>query len=277
MKKALKSKSIVLWSLLICIFLLCGCNDDYYEMPSDLSAAGDIISEFDTSDNITIDGSQFEIKEKKYSYNEQDVIILNIKNGSSKNYNISIDGSYIDESGKTIKSETKTLNGIASGYSSHLLFQPEITFHDFSYTLTVEECGDECYLSKVVPQAWNEEDAIFMAWQGPMGIDDLKDYYQLFTRFYCKNESDKALIVKGVAILMTDDDQILAINNWGYDRFAVSETASIDVLLYKSEDNEITQDKESWPANFQKKLTLLVIPTEAIPEEEMPDWMTPQE
>lgn len=88
---------------------------------------------------------EFVVSDKKYNYNGANLELLHVENQTNRNYNVTIHGTYLDESGETIKEETQTFEAFPAGWSNYFIFYPypRTTFEDFIYTIDMEECtGD---------------------------------------------------------------------------------------------------------------------------------------
>lgn len=75
----------------------------------------------------------------KYDYQDENVIVLDITNYTSKNYTLTIEGIYKDVNGEKIKSEKQIYDGFSAGWSNCLIFDPGIKFDSFSFEVTAEE------------------------------------------------------------------------------------------------------------------------------------------
>ena len=107
-----------------------------------------------TGGNGTVSGTQtqsggFLVSEKKYDFDGNNLVVLNVENQTDKNYSIAIHMTYLDESGVILQEETKTFEGFAAGWKNYFFFLPEIAFDRFSYTLQAEEYDGECYAHKL--------------------------------------------------------------------------------------------------------------------------------
>lgn len=124
---------------------------------SELSDSESSVSEpsYDESDNSKDDSKPDEnngsllIKQKKYTYDGNDLIILDVTNESNGNYSITINGTYLDESGNVLKTEKKTFDQFSEGYKNYFLFKPEIKFSQFTYTVEVNKTNAPCYAKDV--------------------------------------------------------------------------------------------------------------------------------
>ena len=88
--------------------------------------------------------SGFVAKQKKYDYGENNIIILNVTNQNNDNYIVTITGYYLDSTGNVLKSETQTVQGYVAEYEKYFLFNPEIAFDNFIFTLKAEKYDGEC-------------------------------------------------------------------------------------------------------------------------------------
>ena len=78
------------------------------------------------------------VKQKKYDYNGNHVVIMTVENQTKQDYTITIKGSYFEANGTMIQQENKTFKGFASGYQNYFIFNPGMQFDLFEYTLTTE-------------------------------------------------------------------------------------------------------------------------------------------
>ena len=110
---------------------------------------------YDESDNSKDDSKPDEnngsllIKQKKYTYDGNDLIILDVTNESNGNYSITINGTYLDESGNVLKTEKKTFDQFSAGYKNYFLFKPEMKFSQFTYTVEASKTDAPCYAKDV--------------------------------------------------------------------------------------------------------------------------------
>ena len=89
--------------------------------------------------------SGFLAKQKKYNYDENNIVMLNVTNQNTDNYSVKVEGYYLDANGAVLKTETKFVEGYAAGYVKDFLFNPGIVFDSFKFTLTAEKFSGECY------------------------------------------------------------------------------------------------------------------------------------
>ena len=91
----------------------------------------------------------FLIKEKKYSYHENDLILLDVTNESNHNYTVTITGNYLDKDGNILKTESQCFEGFAANYQTYFLFMPKISFASFTYTIEVQTFKGACLAPEI--------------------------------------------------------------------------------------------------------------------------------
>jgi len=103
----------------------------------------DVIKDYDTVDETSTDG--FVIKSKKYDYEENNVVLLNVENHSEENYTVTVDMTYYDDAGNEIVKESQFFEGFDANWQKYFIFKPGRAFSSYKYTLTTEDFNGECY------------------------------------------------------------------------------------------------------------------------------------
>ena len=170
----------ILFLLITAIILttLFGCNggtpntdNPRTEDPAEKRKNTDVPIEYDTESIVNANGDksiEFSVKGKKYKYKENNLLILLVKNNTDTNYSVSVSVDFLDSTGKTLKSETQTFVGFATGYENFFAFEPGIPFDNYTYKINVEEYTDECYAKDVD------------VWFGGLVETRIPDFKQLF-------------------------------------------------------------------------------------------------
>ena len=112
-------------------------------IPGTMPTTKNDIQDFDS----TITDKGFEIKGKKLSYTKgsNNALILNVKNTTDKNYSITLTVNYFASDGvEAIKTEKKTFKGFASGYDRYFLFQPKISYDNYTCSIELTEYTGTC-------------------------------------------------------------------------------------------------------------------------------------
>ena len=89
------------------------------------------------------------VKEKKYDYNGANVMILNVENQSSKNLTLTITAKYQDANGKTLKSETRKIEGFPANYRNYVVLQPGIKFDKFTFDVKATTFSGEALMKYI--------------------------------------------------------------------------------------------------------------------------------
>ncbi len=82
---------------------------------------------------------EFTVKDKVYDFRGKNIAIVSVKNGTNKDYSVTIKASFLDESGNVLKEETQTLDQYSAGYENYFLFEPNIDFDKFTYEFETAE------------------------------------------------------------------------------------------------------------------------------------------
>ena len=144
----MKRAIIILLLLALTLALATSCEDgsseDKYE-----ESNYDNISVFqppdNESENETENGSaspltgEFTVKDKVYDFRGNNIAIVSVKNGTNKDYSVTIKGSFLDKDGNVLKTETQTLDQYSAGYENYFLFEPNIAFDKFTYEIETSE------------------------------------------------------------------------------------------------------------------------------------------
>ena len=137
-----------------CIGVLAGCAQEEleysigsYDEESRISVSK-VHEETDSQSEDSFDHSgsneTFLIKHKIYSYEENNVAIVDVTNETDTDYRFTITGTYLDETDGVLKTETQTFMFPAK-YQKYFLFQPKIPFSKFTYTVDMIETAETCY------------------------------------------------------------------------------------------------------------------------------------
>lgn len=194
-----------------CIFLFCSCSKNTTYSISNYDNESRIQIGFDntTSTNIenTSPNSEFIVKEKKYTFQETELILLDLQNLTDQNYSVTVNGTYLDKDGTVLKTETQTFDQFAAGYQNYFLFQPEITFEKFEYTIEVAETEATMYAPKLKASLSD----IYEMKAPQIGQGDYSLYPTIVAYFEYEKETTETLDINSKWILFGENDQIIAI------------------------------------------------------------------
>lgn len=227
--------------------------------------------------NGTISGTQsggFLVSEKKYDFEGNNLVVLNVENKTDKNYSIAIKGTYLDENGETLKEETITFEGFTAGWKNNFFFVPNIPFDRFSYTLETTEYAGECLAHLFTPvwkiaEAFDVEDPAENAayWEalrewdagGCVGEPPSPNPFHRGIRFFFgyRHEITRALDVSQDFLFLTSSGEVFRVEiaNGGAATWYPGESETNmngeDILVFADDD-----DRE-WPEEY-KNMSVLV-------------------
>ena len=92
---------------------------------------------------------EFVVKDKKYTFEGNDLVIVSVENKTNKNYSVAITGTYLDKDGNVLQTETQTFDQYYPGFSQYFLFEPKMQFEKFTYTFDAKESHDPICLKGI--------------------------------------------------------------------------------------------------------------------------------
>lgn len=201
--------TILLFALCIC--MLCGCTSEqgggHYSIESYDAESKIIVSQ--PLDAELSDEPSFLVKEKRYTFEGNGLMVLDVTNQSGADYSITVTGVYQDESGEVLATETQTFDGFAAGYQNYFVFDPGAPFADFSYTFEAEPYDGTAYakgVSAVMVETYTQDtintDKAFAG--------DFSKFPTLYAKFTYQNENNARLQAAFVLVLYNENDEIVA-------------------------------------------------------------------
>ena len=195
----------------------------------------------------------FTAKEKKYAYQDGDVMVLDIQNKTDKPYTITVTGTYYDENSNAIKSEVKTLTGFAAGNQQYMLFEPGCKFSSFTYSLSVQE-----YTGKTTTADFATNAMLLREMKSI--IDDLYNngdhtkYPTLFLHTEFTNNSSQVMQLRIRLVLLKDNGEIYSIYRPGVYYLEAGEAGGPMVVVHQT-----TEDTLTWPEGLSANSKCILI------------------
>jgi len=263
-------KQILVLCLLTVAVLLVGCGVPH-ESESTLSLfiSAEPVESFDEESRVyqetmseeMPDGS-FLVKQKKYSYHEKDLILLDVTNETDKNYTVNIVGKYLDKDGNVLKTETQALKGFAAKYQTYFLFMPKVQFDTFTYELSLTPYAGECLASEI--------DVL----DGKRRIDKWKTgktMHQLIASIEYQNKSDRPLTAALTCIFFDKNGEIFYIGMPGIKEAPAGGIAGPSVKLYV----QYTENEFVYPERLERDYVdvLAFVSGVFVSREEMLAWV----
>ena len=246
-------KRIVIFVLLLCVaFSASGCN----QKTNDLSDK-DPITEYDNIEEISVDDLRgtFTVKKKQLKYNDHNVEILRVENHTEYDCYLEIEGVFKSTEGETIKEESYKFRGLSAGDANYVVFNPAISYSDFSYKIEVRENDAPSYSkdfkfattgSATAPEKPSSDIPAYLA-----NIADMPT-----VRFQSNYSGTEPLYISAIIVIFDNKGEITVIDKYS----GSGKTGAIDrvvpVKCNKDGDNYILPD------NLTGGLSVLVAITE---------------
>ena len=218
-------KALSLW--LACLFVLlsfAGCTADS-QLPEDTEPSEENIAEstpepqtepLPTEDEYY--GEGFELKGKKYVYQEDDVLILHVKNLTDVDYDIQVVVDFYDENNVEIDHQEKYFKGFGANWENYFIFRPEVPFARIRCSIEKMESEETAY-SAYLSQGTGEDALYFsvmnaLGWHSPEGNRERFDDRRMIANAYYRvlNRSDRWLYFTPVTVLFDKNGEIFVIN-----------------------------------------------------------------
>ncbi len=160
----------------------------------------------DTNSNVEEKPSAgFVIKDKKYAFKGNDLVILSVENQTEDNYSLTINGSYLDKDGKVLKTESQTFEGFSAGFSNYFVFQPGIVFDRFEYTVETKAFDGVCLIDSYEIRSAELKEVKMIATEEP---GDPKNYPSIVVSYQEYSTYDKNIEVVRYVIVIDSNDNV---------------------------------------------------------------------
>ena len=197
----------------------------------------------------------FTIKGKKYPYNDNDVLILEVENTTDTHYSTTFVVTFYDEAGEIVKTQKKSLEQFPAEYKQACVFQPECQFDSYTCKLYVGEYTGVDYLSTLSCGKYTKE---VHGWVG-----EPKTSYYIRTQ---GNFGPCTIIPEGNRMRVWCD--VVLFDNTGkiyiikqsplfFDNTDITKLSNNDMLLLESKEDLNMQI----PEELTGELTVIVAPT----------------
>lgn len=174
---------------------------------------------------------------------------MRIKNNTPDHYSIVITGQFLDENGNVVKTETKSFEQFSAGYENHFLFQPDIRFADFRYTIDFEKYEGNIYVNDI--EIWFEGLTELL-----VHIDELIEqgdhnrHPAIMARFGYRSKASVSLCPIGKWIVFGNDNEIVSVCPIGTWLYADSDKDQFSSWrIYYTTDEKLT-----WPDPLRGEL-----------------------
>ncbi len=265
---------------LISALLLCGTLCACDTASNNKEHASDPIASYDEVSKVVIEDDKsgesvnsFDIQHKTYAYRDGNVVIMRFGNPTDTHYSVTVNASYLDESGNVLQTETQTYKDIASGTETHFVWNPGIAFADFAYSVDATEFEGVCTLSNIKQLVWDYDanDAYLTVWPiHPSAVqlpgEESPSMYGLHGNVGYENQNEESFARKMTLVSFNKNGEILYIQQFGWKLMSKGVTYVTSVIAYS--DTKFSAKPSSWPEQFKDGIDVLLIATDVATEEE---------
>lgn len=255
MEAIMKKTLAILLTLSILMLTLCSCGEEIAEQYE--------ISNYDgVSEVSTNSDGKFLVKDKKYDYDENDFVILDVTNTSETDCGVKITMTYFDESGKELGKEDKSFGSFSKGYQNYFCFAPEYAFETYSYNLEISEYTGQHYEDKVEVKALQLSEAkmVFNTAYPPDEVDgdnfiDFRKYPSITFSYTYSNTSTERLSVPVTFVIFNEKNEVIKL---------IDRTATIEPKWKIGDDYDsfilyiTSQDELTWPEKYKGEIKTIV-------------------
>lgn len=182
-------------------------NESVFVPSSETSEEG-LTSDASSDTNSKVEekpSAGFVIKDKKYAFKGNDLVILSVENQTEDNYSLTINGSYLDKDGKVLKTESQTFEGFSAGFSNYFVFQPGIVFDRFEYTVATEMFDGVCLIDSYEIRSAELKEVKMIATEEK---GDPKNYPSIVVSYQEYSTYDKNIEVVRYVIVIDSNDNV---------------------------------------------------------------------
>lgn len=261
----MKKIIIIALTLLLVLGTFAGCQQQDIEGNIDPIESYDNVSVFtpagnenktetestpENTENSTVVTGNIVAKDKRYVYEGNDFVVLNLENQTETNYVITVTGTYFDKNGTELRTETQTFDQFAAGHTHFFLFHPEMQFEKFTYTFTVEETNETMYINDIEYVFGGLQEAKWPAEELVLQGDHT--FYPMILALcgFKNNRTDGTLInVEWTSVILNDRGEVIYIRKFGKLFFANGEANYSTPEVYYT-----TEDKLVWPEEMKGEI-----------------------
>lgn len=251
MKKIL----LLLLSLALGVSLLAGCEEESVQEEFDPISGYDgetvFKPEVSGEESGTAVAGGITVRDKKYAFERNNIVILNVENHTDENYVFTVTGTYLGADGEVLQTEPQSFDQLAAGIEHFFVFQPGIAFESFTYTVESVPTDEPMYIKNI--------EFVFSGLkEANWPVEELVDqgdhtfYPVILSMFgYINKAEDPNLRLKvlGTVVLLNQQDQVVAIYEMGS---AVSPGPETD--YYTKQLFHTTEGKLVWPEELEGEI-----------------------
>lgn len=214
-----------------------------------------------SSENNTPLSGEFVVKDKKYTFEGNDLVIVNVENQTNKNYSVTITGTYLDKNGNVLQTETQTFDQYSAGYSGYFLFKPDMQFDKFTYEFKTKETDGPFY-AKYITSKFNKLHENLCPIDELMEKGDYTKYPSIFASVSMSYSGDVTIRPFVTWCIIKEDGEIIA--------FFEKAPKLIPGSSFESHDDkellQTTEEEIVWPEGWKGNIQGIPVITRIVVE-----------
>ena len=208
-------------------------------------------------ENIPLSG-EFVVKDKKYTFEGNDLVIVSVENKTNKNYSVTITGTYLGKDGNVLKTETQTFDQYSAGYNGYFMFKPDLQFDKFTYEFKTKESEGPFYAKDIVFNFKGLSDELSII-DEQLAQNDYTKYPSIAATFAYRYTGEVSLYPTLKWILFSEADAIIAMIDAKPMLQPNQEFDSEDMSILL----QTMEDKLVWPEEYKGNVRAVVIVQDA--------------
>lgn len=208
-------------------------------------------------ENVPLSG-EFVVKDKKYTFEGNDLVIVSVENKTNKNYSVTITGTYLGKDGNVLKTETQTFDQYSVGYNGYFMFKPDLQFDKFTYEFKTKESEGPFYAKDIVFNFKGLSDELSII-DEQLAQNDYTKYPSIAATFAYRYTGEVSLYPTLKWILFSEADTIIAMIDAKPMLQPNQEFDSEDMSILL----QTMEDKLVWPEEYKGNVRAVVIVKDA--------------
>ena len=269
----MKKTLVIVFTLVLTLTAFAGCSENGEELNIYSEASYDNESKFvpeeeskesttsesvvSGEENVPLSG-EFVVKDKKYTFEGNDLVIVSVENKTNKNYSVTITGTYLDKGGNVLKTETQTFDQYSAGYNGYFMFKPDLQFDKFTYEFKTKESEGPFYAKDIVFNFKGLSDELSII-DEQLAQNDYTKYPSIAATFAYRYTGEVSLYPTLKWILFSEADTIIAMIDAKPMLQPNQEFDSEDMSILL----QTMEDKLVWPEEYKGKVRAIVIVKDA--------------
>lgn len=249
MKRIIKQVTLSLCMLLLSIIFV-GCSKtEVFHLDCNIG-----LPKYDSETVKEVEGEEkgIVVRDKKYTYQDNDIVIFSVKNETSQTLTASLVITFRDENGNKVSLTGASFNGLKSGEERYNMFSCDKPFASYDYKVIKENYTGPS-IDENIKLEWNG----LVETEAPLSADNGKYHPVIMGRVRELNDSDQDIDLSYTCIIFDNNGEIYTIATPGtqsIDAHSQGSARAVDFYVYRTEEDTLT-----WPEELQGDISVILI------------------